>query len=302
MKEAIDSFLSYLSLERGFSDNTRLAYRNDLGQFLAFLGEQSERPELRSGWWSVDKPAIAAYLLSLKERAYADATMARKVAAIRSFFHFLLGEGLIKEDPTQALDSPRVGKYLPNVLSEDEVERLLEQPSQQNTPEAKRDKAMLELLYATGMRVSELVLLDLGHVNLSAGFVRCLGKGSKERMIPIHKQAVQALEDYLVEARPRLARNDEEGALFLNRLGERLTRQGFWLIIKGYAKRAGIQSLITPHTLRHSFATHMLCNGADLRSVQELLGHASIATTQIYTHLTSEHLRRAYESAHPRGK
>jgi len=191
---------------------------------------------------------------------------------------------------------------LPKPLSASEVEALLEEPNRLSSPEAKRDVAMIELLYACGMRVSELIAINTGDINLEAGFVRCFGKGSKERIIPIHIRAAQALEGYLVEARPLLLRNREENALFLNRRGERLTRQGFWLILKTYAKAAGIKSAVTPHTLRHSFATHMLSGGADLRAVQELLGHANISSTQVYTYLTSEHVRQAYEKAHPRAK
>jgi len=179
---------------------------------------------------------------------------------------------------------------------------LLEQPAKLSTPEAKRDKAMLELLYASGMRVSELVSLNLGNVDTEGGSVRCFGKGHKERVIPIAPRAALTLKEYLQEARPHLAHNDAERALFLNRRGERLTRQGFWQILKGYAKSAELGTEVTPHTLRHSFATHMLSGGADLRSVQELLGHANISTTQVYTHLTTEHIRRSYEKSHPRAK
>jgi integrase/recombinase XerD len=195
-----------------------------------------------------------------------------------------------------------VGRLLPKPLSVSQVRRLLEQPAKQTRPEAKRDRAMLELLYASGMRVSELIALNLGDVDREDGFVRCFGKGHKERLIPIYRQAALFVEEYLKEGRPSLARSEEEKALFLNRRGERLTRQGFWQILKGYAKAAELGEQITPHTLRHSFATHMLSGGADLRSVQELLGHANISTTQVYTHLTSEHLRRTFEKSHPRAK
>jgi len=194
-----------------------------------------------------------------------------------------------------------VGKSLPRPIAVQEVHNLLAQPAKLSTPEAKRDKAMLELLYATGMRVSELVSLNLGDINLEAGWVRCFGKGSKERIVPIHQQAAQSVEEYVARARPHLLRDREE-ALFLNRRGERLTRQGFWQILKGYARAANLSSEVTPHTLRHSFATHMLSGGADLRSVQELLGHANISTTQVYTRLTSEHVRRVYDKSHPRAE
>ena len=202
----------------------------------------------------------------------------------------------------QGVSSAKVGKSLPKPISISQVHRLLEQPTKLSTPEAKRDRAMLELLYATGMRVSELVSLNLADIDTEGGYVRCFGKGHKERLIPIYRRAVLVLKEYLTEARPHLAHSSDEKALFLNRRGERLTRQGLWQILKGYAKSAELGTEITPHTLRHSFATHMLSGGADLRSVQELLGHANISTTQVYTHLTTEHIRRAYESSHPRAK
>ncbi|MCK5654443.1 MAG: tyrosine recombinase XerD, partial [Dehalococcoidia bacterium] len=257
---------------------------------------QGDNPE----WSTVDRNLLISYILDLKERNYASATVARKVAAVKSFFGFMVADGILSSDPTENLSSPKVGKSLPKPLSAGEVEALLAEPAKNSTPEAKRDVAMIELLYAGGMRVSELVSLNTGDVNLEAGFVRCLGKGSKERIIPIHQQAVKAVDEYMVAARPRLLRDEEEEALFLNRRGERLTRQGFWLILKAHAKAAGIKREVTPHTLRHSFATHILSGGADLRAVQELLGHANISSTQIYTHLTSEHVRQAYEKAHPR--
>jgi integrase/recombinase XerD len=212
-----------------------------------------------------------------------------------------VAEGNLKDNPTENLSSPSVGRSLPKPISVSQVRRLLEQPTKLSTPEAKRDSAMLELLYASGMRVSELVSLNLDDI-IDDGFVRCFGKGYKERLIPIYRQAALAVEEYVKEDRPRLVRNDDEKALFLNRRGDRLTRQGFWQILKGYARTAGLDEEITPHTLRHSFATHMLSGGADLRSVQELLGHANISTTQVYTHLTSEHVRRTYEKSHPRAK
>ena len=200
------------------------------------------------------------------------------------------------------VDSPKLGRLLPRPISDNQARLLLEQPNKSSTPEAKRDKAMLELLYASGMRVSELVSLNLGDVDVEEGSVTCIGKGRKERLIPVHPRAASAVAVYLKEARPRLARPNNERAIFLNRRGDRLTRQGFWQILKGYAKAADLGTEVTPHTLRHSFATHMLSGGADLRSVQEFLGHANISTTQVYTHLTSEHVRRTYEKSHPRAK
>ena len=302
MREEIQSFLNHLSIEKGFSTNTTEAYRNDLHQLASFVEEVAMRQGYAPRWSAVDRNLLISYILDLKERKYAPATVARKVAAAKSFFDFLVAEGVLKSDPTENLSSPKVGKPLPKPLSVAEVEDLLEEPAKLSSPEAKRDKAMLELLYAGGMRVSELVSMNLGDLNLGAGFVRCFGKGAKERIIPIHERAIKALEEYLEVARPLLLRNRDEEALSLNRRGERLTRQGLWLIIKAYAKSAGLKAEVTPHTLRHSFATHMLSGGADLRAVQELLGHANISSTQIYTHLTSEHVRQAYEKAHPRAR
>jgi len=208
----------------------------------------------------------------------------------------------MKTSPTEGVSSPKAGKSLPKPISISEARRLIEQPSKLSTPDAKRDRAMLELLYASGMRVSELVSLNLADIDTKGGYVRCFGKGHKERLIPIYEQAALTVEEYINEARPQLTPKSDETALFLNRRGERLTRQGLWQILKGYAKEAGLEAQVTPHTLRHSFATHMLSGGADLRSVQQLLGHANISTTQVYTHLTSEHVRRTYEKSHPRAK
>lgn len=302
MRQEIQTFLNHLSIEKGFSPNSTDAYRNDLSQLADFVEELAMVQGYDPQWSAVDRNLLISYILNLKERNYAPATVARKVAAVKSFFDFLVAEGALRSDPTENLSSPKVGKSLPKPLSAAEVEALLDEPAKLSSPEAKRDRAMLELLYAGGMRVSELVFMNTSDLNLGAGFVRCFGKGSKERIIPIHSGAVEALEEYLMEARPSLLRNKEHDALFLNRRGERLTRQGFWLILKDYAKAADIKREVTPHTLRHSFATHMLSGGADLRAVQELLGHANISSTQVYTHLTSEHVRQVYEKAHPRAK
>jgi len=290
-------------MEKGFSGNTVEAYRNDLYQLADFVADRASTGGPPPQWSGVDRNLLISYILDLKERNYAPSTVARKVAAVKSFFDFLVSDGVLPSDPTENITSPRVGKSLPKPLSPSEVEALLAEPAKRATLEGKRDTAMLELLYAGGMRVSELIALDVTDVNLEAEFVRCFGKGSKERVIPIHRKAVESVREYIEEARIKLLGNKAgEIALFLNRRGERLTRQGFWLIIKGYAKAAGINRPVTPHTLRHSFATHVLSGGADLRAVQELLGHANISSTQIYTHLTSEHVRQAYEKAHPRAK
>lgn len=298
MKEEIDAFLD--SLKAGFSNNTILAYQNDLNQIAKFVQAKSSSPNLAQ-WSQVNRDLLMSYMVNLKERHYSTTTVARKTAAVRSFFSYLVKEGKLKTDPSRNLGLPKVGKALPKPISVYQVRQLLEQPKQ-NTPEAKRDKAMLELIYASGMRVSELMGLNLNDVSLNQGHVRCFGKGSKERIIPIHQQAVDFLREYITTARPAILRNNDDKALFLNRRGERLTRQGFWQILKGYAKSAGLGNDVTPHTLRHSFATHLLSGGADLRAVQTLLGHANISTTQVYTQVTSEQMRQVYDKAHPRAK
>ena len=302
MREEINSFLNYLTVEKGFSGNTVEAYRNDLQQMASFAEEEANKQSLMPSWANFSRQGMLSYMLNLKERNYASTTIARKVAAARSFFGFLKAEGIIKADPTENMSSPSVGKSLPKPISISQVRSLLDQPTKRNTLEARRDKTMLELLYASGMRISELVSLNLGDVDTEGGYVRCFGKGHKERMVPIYEQAARLVKEYSEETRPKLARKKDEVALFLNPRGERLTRQGFWQKLKEYAKAAGLDTQISPHTLRHSFATHMLSGGADLRVVQELLGHANIATTQVYTHLTSEHVRRTYEKSHPRAK
>ena len=302
MKEAIDSFLNYLAVEKGYSENTIVAYRNDLYQLADFIREEAAKSGAIPPWAGFNRQSMLSYMLKLKERGYVATTIARKVAAVKSFFDFMVAEGIMKTSPTEGVASPKIGKSLPKPISISQVRRLIEQPSKLSTPDAKRDMAMLQLLYASGMRVSELVSLNLADIDTKGGYVRCFGKGHKERLIPIHEQAALAVEEYINKARPQLGHNGNETALFLNRRGGRLTRQGLWQILKGYAKEAGLEAQITPHTLRHSFATHMLSGGADLRSVQQLLGHANISTTQVYTHLTSEHIRRTYEKAHPRAK
>ena len=301
MDEQIGHFLNFMSVEKGASGNTVAAYRNDLQQFDVFVTAQNGNGHVRD-WEALERSLITEYLLSLKRKNYAEATVARKVAAIKSFFQYLQAEGMIRRNPAENLESPRVGRSLPKPLSVTEIDELLEQPMKRNTPEARRDRAMLELLYATGLRVSELTSLDVSDVNMSGPYVRCVGKGSKGRTIPIHDQAAAAVTSYLDDGRAALVKARNEAALFVNRRGERLTRQGFWLILKQYAKEANITTAVTPHTLRHSFATHMLRGGAPLRNVQELLGHANISTTQVYTQIASEHVRQVYEKAHPRAR
>ncbi len=300
MRQTIEQFLNYLSTEKGLSGNTVLAYRNDLSQLTGFAEAEATKRSCMPSWLGFNRQDMLGYMLNLKERGYSPTTSARKIASAKSFFRFLVAENQIKENPTRDVHSPKIGKSLPKPMTINQVRLLLEQPGKHSTPEAKRDKAMLELLYASGMRVSELVSLNIGDVNLESGYVRCFGKGNKERIIPIHDQAIAAVKTYLRECRTSLLSDNTEKALFLNRRGGRLTRQGFWQILKQYVKQANLDTGITPHTLRHSFATHMLGGGADLRSVQELLGHANISTTQVYTHLTSEQIRNAYQKAHPR--
>lgn len=302
IKADIDNFLNYLIVEKGFSGNTKEAYHNDLTQLAEFADRCLANRNAQQLWDNFNRQDMLSYLLDLKERKYAVTTVVRKLAAAKSFFSFLVDENKVRQNPTENIESPKVGKPLPGAISVSQVKLLLEQPTKTNAPEAKRDRAMLELLYASGMRVSELINLNIGDLDCNEALVRCFGKGSKERIVPIYPQAAKTAAEYINEIRHRLLRDESEKALFLNRRGERLTRQGLWQILKEYARQAGLSDMVTPHTLRHSFATHMLNGGADLRSVQELLGHANISTTQIYTHLTSEHIRKAYDSAHPRAK
>jgi len=303
MREPINSFLNYLVVEKGYSDNTINAYRNDLTALADFAEKELSGQGPGTSWKQFTRQNMLSHLLFLKERGYVPTTIARKVAASRSFFGFLVAEGIIKSDPTENMSSPTVGKSLPKPIPINQVRLLLEQPAKLSTSEAKRDRAMLELLYASGMRISELVALNMGDVNMEGDyFVRCFGKGRKERIVPLYEQVIKTIREYIDEERPKLLRSKKDNALFLNARGDRLTRQGFWQKLKEYAKTAGLDKKISPHTLRHSFATHMLNGGADLRSVQELLGHANISTTQVYTHLTTEQVRKSYDKSHPRAK
>jgi integrase/recombinase XerD len=303
MQRAIEDFLQHLIVERGLSHHTLDAYRNDLSQFAEFLRQRfNGSSESEEVWRWVDLDLLNDYIADLRGRkGYRDTTTARKVAAIKSFFTFLAQNGIIEEPPTESLGSPRVGRSLPKYLTEDEVDQLLREADKAGTAESQRDANILELLYATGLRVSELVSLNVQDIDFEESYIRCWGKGSKERIVYAHDKALNGLQDYLSTSRMSLlGTNKDESALFVNHRGERLTRQWVWNILKTYSKRAGIDQKITPHTLRHSFATHLLQKGASLRHVQELLGHSSISTTQVYTHLTSEHLRDEYEKSHPR--
>ncbi len=289
---AVDAFVDYLGAEAGLSDRTRASYRADLVEFAAFAAGRGVRDPQ-----SVRRPTVTLYLFWLRRRGRSPATVARRLAALRSFYRFLLRERQVSCDPTEDVASPKRGERLPKVLSVEEVSRLLAQPDT-STPEGLRDRAALELLYGSGLRVSELVGLDVGHVDLEAELVRVVGKGDRERVVPLGSYAVRALEAYLKLGRPRLSGSSP--ALFVGRSGRRLSRQWVWALLRKYARAAGIGRRVTPHVLRHSFATHLLEGGADLRSVQELLGHASVSTTQVYTHLSRPHLREVFDRAHPR--
>ncbi|MFI4989393.1 MAG: site-specific tyrosine recombinase XerD [Solirubrobacterales bacterium] len=288
-------FLAYLELERGLSRNTLEAYRSDLLQFGEFLARRGVRPS------EATHGDLAAFLAELSggELPAAASTLGRKVACLRSFYRHLRREGLIEHDPTAELHGPRKTQRLPRVLSRQEVARLLREPKG-TAPLALRDRALLELMYACGLRVSEVTGLELGDVDLEQAMLRARGKGSKERLVPVGRQAIAALGVYNARGRPLLVGVRAESKLFVNRRGGGLTRQGLYKIVQGHARGAGLQERMSPHTLRHSFATHLLAGGCDLRSLQEMLGHADLATTQVYTHLSAERLKDAYFSAHPR--
>jgi len=303
MEQAINSFLQFLIVEKGFSRNTSEAYRNDLTQFWDYLQEHKKvGVNGDNPWQLVNLALLNQYISNLRgQRGYRETTTARKVAALKSFFGFLAENGTVAEDPTQSLGSPRVGRSLPKCLSEEEVTRLLDLASQTGTNEGRRDATILELLYATGLRVGELVSLNVQNIDLNESYIRCWGKGSKERIVYLYPKALAELKNYLNKARVALLGSQKnQAALFINHRGQRLTRQWVWNIMKTYGEKANLAQRITPHTLRHSFATHLLQNGASLRHVQELLGHSSISTTQVYTHLTNNHLHREYEKSHPR--
>jgi integrase/recombinase XerD len=289
MQEQVELFLGHIASERGMSANTTAAYRTDLDQLILFLREQEV-----GSWADVSHDHMLAFVLFLRERRYATSTVARRTAAVKSFFGYLCAQQFIPYDPTERLDSPRVDRTPPRAISPHQIDELLELPLRTSSPEGMRDKAMLELLYATGMRVSELVALDVADLALEQATVRCAGRAGRERLLPISATAIDSLEEYLDTARSQLARNGESdaNALFLNHRGKRLTRQGFWLILKGYAEEVGLDDL-TPHSLRHSFAAHLIDSGAELREVQERLGHASLSTTQIYAHLNSDQMASA---------
>lgn len=289
--------MQYLSVERGLALNTLESYERDLTQYLDHLK--------KSGVQTIDQSTrqhITAYVAELKKKGKAAATVSRSLVSIRSFYQFLVRERMLDKDPSMNMETPKQEKRLPKVMSMAEVEQLLDAPNL-SAIGGMRDKAMLEVLYACGIRVSELISLNTSDIHLGLGYIRCIGKGAKERIIPLGRIAAQSLDRYIQYARPKMMKGTHaDEALFLGHLGTRMTRQGFWKIIKKYAAQAGIQKEITPHTLRHSFATHLLENGADLRAVQEMLGHADISTTQIYTHVTKRRMKEVYNQTHPRAR
>lgn len=288
MDEAVQAFLDHLTVERGLAPNTLSAYAHDLAQFLEF-----------AGGGDVEESVVVTFLDSLRAAGMSPNSVSRKMSAVRMFAKFAFREGFVEKDFTANLTGMRGVKKLPGVLTIEETERVLQQPDAA-TPGGLRDRAMLETLYATGLRVSELINLKTADVSLDVGFVRCLGKGSKERIVPLGKIAGGWIARYLTDSRPALARSRSSEYLFLTIRGTKMSRVGFWKTIKKHSAAAGIRKNITPHTLRHSFATHLLQGGADLRSIQEMLGHADIATTQIYTHVSRDKLKEIYRETHPR--
>lgn len=291
----IERFLDALWMERGLSDNTLAAYRNDLNQFALWLQANHERDLI-----SVDRAQLTDYLALRSEQQRSPRSSARLLSSLRRFYTWCRRERLIEEDPTRLLSAPKLGRPLPDTLSEEEVEKLLDAPDSKTTL-GLRDRTMLELLYATGLRVSELVTLREQQVSLRQGVVRVTGKGQKERLVPMGEVAIDWLHRYLAEARPDLAAGSMDEALFLTTRHSGMTRQAFWYLIKRYARQVGIQTHLSPHTLRHAFATHLLNHGADLRAVQMLLGHSNISTTQIYTHVAKARLQALHAQHHPRG-
>jgi len=295
MNQYLDHYLSYLAVERGLARNTLDAYGRDLARYLDYLERQGVK-----ALDSITPTVVLRFLGSLKEAGLSARSRARCLAALRTFHKFLVREKLATNNPTDQIVSPKSLTALPHTLSPTEVERLLDGPRGEGAL-VSRDRAMLEIIYATGLRVSELVSLKLSDLQLDVGYLAAFGKRSKQRIVPLGEEAIAALRDYLLHGRPGLDKGKGSQFLFLNRSGEGLTRQGFWKIIKRRALEAGIRQKITPHMMRHSFATHLLENGADLRAVQAMLGHADISTTQIYTHVTRERLRKLHAEHHPRG-
>lgn len=294
MEQAIEQFITYLHNVKKTSVNTELSYRRDLKKVILFLCSKGLTDLV-----DIKKEDLEEYVASMKEQHFATATVSRNIASMKAFFHFLCQEKLIEKDISESLKAPKIEKKMPEILTTEEVVRLLEQPSG-DSPKEVRDKAMLELLYATGIRVTELITLKISEVNLPMSFIVCRD-AHKERAIPFGMAAKNALIKYLTEAREQMVEDKSSDILFANCSGSPMSRQGFWKLIKYYSKKAGITADITPHTLRHSFAAHLVENGADLRSVQEMLGHSDISTTQIYANMNHNRIREVYAKAHPRG-
>lgn len=293
MEQMIDAFIAYIHENKKSSVNTELSYQRDLKKLIVFLkGKGIE------SWGSVSSSDLLQYVQGMDEQHFAAATISRNIASIKALWSFLMKEGVVKQDYASELKAPKIEKKIPEILSEKDVTKLLEQPSGDN-PKQVRDKAMLELLYATGIRVTELISLKVTDINLAIGFILCKDE-NKERLIPFGAKAKVSLMAYLHGVRDTMLDGNESDVLFVNCSGEPMSRQGFWKIIKFYAKKAGIEADITPHTLRHSFAAHLVENGADLKSVQEMLGHSDISTTQIYANINHNHLREVYDKTHPR--
>ncbi|TSB46571.1 site-specific tyrosine recombinase XerD [Alkalicoccobacillus porphyridii] len=295
MRMEIEDFIHYLQIERGYSTNTITSYQNDLSSYSSYL----KNVEQCNSFAEVERSLIVNYLYFLMEKGRAQSTIARNIASIRGLHQFLLREGRVKQDPSVHVEIPKPAKRLPKILSMQEVEALLTAPDSNDLMDI-RNRAMLEIMYATGIRVSELIGLKTSDAHISMGFLRCVGKGNKERIIPLGSQAKDAVHTYLESSRPALLKKNRHDLLFVNHRGNPLTRQGFWKILKQIAVKANITKPLTPHTLRHSFATHLLENGADLRAVQEMLGHVDISTTQIYTHVTKSRMKDVYSMYHPR--
>jgi integrase/recombinase XerD len=296
MEELLQQFLGHLSIEAGLSSNTIESYRRDLKRYLQYLKEKKV-----SSTDEITEKLAVDFVMLLRKMGLAANSIARNLSSIRRFHKFLLMEGLSHSDPTVTLESPKLGLKLPVVLNVKEMEKLLDQPKQ-DKPLSVRDKAMLEFLYATGVRISELIGVKRKDVMFEVELVRIFGKGRKERINPLGQKALQALKKYLLEVRPKLAKEYSEDVLFLNSRGRSFSRMGLWKILRKYVIEAGIQKKVSPHTIRHSFATHLLDGGADLRAVQEMLGHADISTTQIYTHLDREYLKQEHRHYHPRSR
>ncbi len=291
----IDLYIAQLTVEKGLAANSIQAYSSDLDDFIAFV----EHCRL-SGLDSVDTATVLKYIISMQRKGLSSRTRARRLVAVRGLFNFLKKEGLVSRDPTAGIDLPKTGLKLPVVLKRKEVDRLLDCPDT-SKPRGARNAAMLELAYGSGLRVSELINCRMLQINLEAGFIQVTGKGERQRLVPVGGKAQKRITEYLAWARPALLGNHQSDVVFVARAGKPMSRQGFWKLLKKYAAQAGITSRVTPHSLRHSFATHLLEGGADLRAVQAMLGHVDIATTQIYTHMTQKQLIRTHRRYHPRG-